>query len=145
MSRNTTVIFKGNQPVKATEGSAGYDLCFYPKNDEAPLTLRAGQTALLGTGLFLQIPEGLTGMVCSRSGLAIKHGVHVLNAPGIIDSDYRGEVGVILHNAGAHDVIFRAGDRIAQLLFVPIYGATWLHADMSETGRGTGGFGSTGV
>ncbi len=78
--RTTTALYNGNQPVKATEGSSGYDLCFYPK-DEAPLTLHAGQTALLDTGLCLQIPKGLTGMVCSRSGLAIKHGVHVLNAP----------------------------------------------------------------
>ena len=143
--RTTTALYNGNQPVKATEGSSGYDLCFYPK-DEAPLTLHAGQIALLDTGLSLQIPKGLTGMVCSRSGLAIKHGVHVLNAPGIIDSDYRGSIGVILHNAGAHDVIFRAGDRIAQLLIVPIYGLTWIKAtQFEETERGAGGFGSTGV
>ena len=143
--RTTTALYNGNQPVKATEGSSGYDLCFYPK-DEAPLTLHAGQTALLDTGLFLQIPEGLTGMVCSRSGLAIKHGVHVLNAPGIIDSDYRGEVGVILHNAGAHDVIFRAGDRIAQLMIVPVLSVDWVSVDaLGQTDRGNGGFGSTGA
>jgi dUTP pyrophosphatase len=128
-------------PNYANAGDAGCDL----KSDE-DLVLAAGEIRLVKTGLKISIPSGVVGMVCPRSGLAMKHGVTVLNAPGIVDSGYRGDVGVILINAGTEDFEIKAGDRIAQLVFVPYLVASWYPVvELNESERGSGGFGSTGV
>jgi dUTP pyrophosphatase len=129
-------------PAYQTEGSAGMDVCACI---EAPLDLGAGEWALVPTGLAFEIPAGFEIQVRPRSGLALKNGVTVLNAPGTIDSDYRGELAIILINHSKKTETIRKGDRIAQL--VP---AQVLRADieecalLSETERGEGGFGSTG-
>lgn len=102
--------------------------------------------SIVPTGVFLEIPSGFEGQVRPRSGLAAKHGITVLNAPGTIDADYRGEVCVILINHGDRSVSFQTGDRIAQLVFAPVTQVTWVRADgLSVTERGEGGFGSTGT
>lgn len=130
-------------PAYQTAGSACFDLCC-----RSAFTLCPGDTLIVGTGLVMQIDDGFCGLVCSRSGLASRHSVFVLNAPGVIDSDYRGEVGVILHNAGRQKYHAKAGDRIAQMLIQPAVRA-WLRPvteeALSATERGAGGFGSTGT
>lgn len=129
-------------PRKATDGSSGYDL--KAVLDE-PLTLTPGQRAVVPTGLALEMTEGVEAQVRPRSGLAAKSGVTVLNAPGTIDSDYRGEVGVILINLGQEDVVISGGDRVAQLVFARVENvALEMVSELNETGRGEGGFGSTG-
>lgn len=141
MSSNPWVDYRGNKPLYQTAGSAGCDLA---ASEDAIVPARG--RSLVATGLFLQIPPGYMAMVCPRSGLAIKHGVTVLNAPGIIDSDYRGEVKVILVNHSDQEYSVKIGDRIAQLIFAPALQAKLLSVDaMAETDRGEGGFGSTGV
>lgn len=146
VSKATAIKFTGPQPTRATSGSAAYDLRFTPTDDNESIVVHANSTKVLPTGLSIELPEGYAAIVCSRSGLAAKHGIQVLNAPGVIDSDYRGEIGVILHNTGNDDVIFRAGDRIAQLMIVPVLSVDWVSVDvLGETDRGNGGFGSTGV
>ena len=128
-------------PSYATAGSAGMDL----RASEAA-ELKPGERKAVGTGLHMQIPEGCEGQLRPRSGLALKNGVTLLNTPGTIDSDYRGEVRVILINLG--DEVFRVapGDRIAQIVFAPTCHAELKTCeDLSETERATGGFGSTGV
>ena len=114
----------------------------------APVTLTAGERALVPTGLVLEIPAGCEGQVRPRSGLALRHGIGVLNSPGTIDSDYRGEVGVILINLGTADFPIRRGDRIAQLVFARAEPVEWEEAgdldEMNGSSRGEGGFGSTG-
>lgn len=129
-------------PAKTTEGAAGFDL--QAVHDEI---VGPGQWRIIKTGFAWQIPAGFVGMVCSRSGLALKHGVTVLNAPGIIDPDYVGEVCVILHNVGALPFKVQRGDRIAQLLIAPAPGGccTIEVAELPETKRGAAGFGSTGL
>lgn len=128
-------------PKYQTYGSAGCDL----KSVEDKV-IWPGERALIGTGIRLEIPFGIAAQVCPRSGLAIKYGVTVLNSPGIIDNDYRGEIKVILHNSGKEEFIIKKGDRIAQLLFFPIMQAIFQKAEeVSETQRGDGGFGSTGI
>lgn len=128
-------------PAKATEGASGYDLCALES-----VYVEIDGTVLIKTGVHLSIPRGYEGQVRSRSGLALKHGVHVLNAPGTIDSDYRGEVGVILHNSGDTGYTVRLGERIAQLVIAPVstveFGSL---TGLDETARGKGGYGSTGV
>ncbi len=127
-------------PRYETPGSAGMDL----RADE-PFTLAAGERRLVPTGLAVEIPPGHEGQVRARSGLAVRHGVALVNAPGTIDSDYRGEVKVILVNLGQDAVSFARGDRIAQLVVAPVMQAKIeLVEDLSESGRGGGGFGSTG-
>lgn len=127
-------------PLYATPGSAGCDLI---SNEE--VTLSPGEWAAVSTGLYLEIPRGYVAQVCPRSGLALKHGISVLNAPGIIDSDYRGEVKVLLVNHDSLRYTVKKGDRIAQLVFMPVVQAQLkLIGNLSETERGTGGFGSTG-
>ena len=127
-------------PKIATPGSAGADLC-----SVVDAIIYPGETKLVKTGINISIPLGYAGFVCSRSGLALKQNVFVLNAPGIIDSDYTGEVGVILHNASNDRFNIKAGDRIAQLLIVKCE-YFWFNevAELQETERGDGGFGSTG-
>ena len=131
-------------PAYETRGAAGMDLRFHPR-DGAPVTLHPGDHALLSTGLAVSLPDGVEAQVRPRSGLALKHGVTVLNSPGTIDSDYRGEIGVILINHGRDSVVFEPGDRIAQMVFAAFHQAAWVEvADLDETRRGAGGFGSTG-
>jgi dUTP pyrophosphatase len=127
-------------PFYASEDAAGMDL--YAAAD---ITLAPGARGLVATGIALAIPPGFEGQVRPRSGLALKHGVTVLNAPGTIDADYRGEVGVILINHGSMEFAIRRGDRIAQLVIAPITRAHILEVmSLPDTTRGSGGFGSTG-
>ena len=133
---------KNELPAYETKFSAGLDL---RANLEAPITLEPMQRALVKTGLFLEIPEKYEAQVRPRSGMAIKHGITVLNSPGTIDADYRGEVGVILINLSNEAFIINDGERIAQLVFSKVKQAKWIEAEvLSETERGEGGFGSTG-
>jgi dUTP pyrophosphatase len=118
------------------------DLCAHLS---APLVVPPGQRALVPTGLRLAIPEGYEGQVRPRSGLALRHGLTVLNAPGTIDADYRGEVQVLLINLGQEPVTIRPGDRIAQLVIAPVARAELVVAKLPDTQRGSGGFGHTGV
>lgn len=139
------VINKSNfdLPQYETTASAGLDL---KANITETITLKPLERALVKTGLFMEIPEGYEAQVRPRSGLAYKNGVTVLNAPGTIDADYRGEVGVILVNLSNEDFTIQAGDRIAQMVFAKFEQAEWIDAEiLSETSRGEGGFGSTGV
>jgi dUTP pyrophosphatase len=134
---------KHTLPNYETNASAGLDV---RANIEISITLKSLERRLIPTGLFLEIPMGFECQVRSRSGLAYKNGITVLNAPGTIDADYRGEVGVLLVNLSDTDFIVNDGDRIAQLVFAKFEQATWVSADeLSETERGAGGFGSTGV
>jgi dUTP pyrophosphatase len=127
-------------PAYATEGAAGMDLLA-----ACDVTIPPGGRALVPTGLCIALPEGFEMQVRPRSGLALKHGVTVLNAPGTVDSDYRGEVGVILFNTGAEPFAITRGERIAQAVFAPVTRAAWEEVVvLPETRRGTGGFGSTG-
>lgn len=128
-------------PMKATAGASGFDL--YASES---VTIPPHHRALVGTGLSFEMPEGLEIQVRPRSGLAAKNGVTVLNAPGTIDSDYRGEVKVILVNLSEHTFVVTPGDRIAQAVvcYLPKVYLTE-EESLSETGRGAGGFGSTGV
>ena len=128
-------------PSYATSGSAGMDLRASEKTALAP-----GEYKAVGTGLYLEIPDGFEGQVRPRSGLALKHGVTLLNAPGTIDSDYRGEVRVILINHGRTAYTVEPGDRIAQLVFARTARADFAERDdLPETDRAAGGFGSTGL
>ena len=130
-------------PAYATNGSAGMDV---HAAVEAPIVLAAGAIVLVPSGLCVAIPQGFEIQVRSRSGLAAKHGVFALNAPGTIDSDYRGEIKVILANFSHEDVIIERGMRIAQLVVARHEQCTWnVVSELSETQRGEGGFGSTGV
>ncbi len=132
-------------PAYETRDAAGMDLRAAVPDDE-PLVLRPGAWAAVPTGLTMAIPRGYEGQVRPRSGLAIKSGVTCLNSPGTIDADYRGEVRVILINHGAEDFTVRRGDRIAQLLILPVEQAMWEEVEsLDETARGAGGFGSTGA
>jgi len=132
-------------PAYESDGAAGMDLRA-ALGDGETLALASGETALVPTGLSLQIPAGFEGQVRPRSGLAARHGVTVLNAPGTIDSDYRGEVKVILINHAPAPLVIVRGDRIAQLVIAAVTRAALVEAaTLDETVRGTGGFGSTGV
>lgn len=130
-------------PLYKTAEAAGADLC---AKISQPLTIKAGKFAMVPTGLYFEIPEGYEVQVRPRSGLAAKNGVTVLNTPGTIDSDYRGEIKVILVNLSDTDFVINNGDRIAQMVVAPVTQAEFIVSDkLSETERGTGGFGSTGV
>lgn len=127
-------------PAYETAGAAGMDL----RAAEA-VTLRPGARHLVPTGLSIALPQGFEAQVRPRSGLAVKHGVTVLNAPGTIDCDYRGEVKVPLINHGQEDFVIARGDRIAQMVIAPVTRITWTEVtELDETARGTGGFGSSG-
>ena len=128
-------------PSYASVGSAGLDL----HAATGPLTLAPGARALVGTGLALALPEGFEGQIRPRSGLARDHGVTVLNAPGTIDSDYRGEIGVLLVNLGETPFVVERGMRIAQLVIAPVVRVRLVEGEVASTGRGAGGFGSTGL
>jgi dUTP pyrophosphatase len=127
-------------PSYATTGSAGLDL----RSAEA-LTLKAGARALVSTGIAIALPENTEAQVRPRSGLAVKHGVTVLNAPGTIDSDYRGEIKVPLINLGTDDFVIARGDRIAQMVVAPVVQVALVEVTtLDGTTRGHGGFGSSG-
>ena len=129
-------------PAYATDGSSGMDLHAAVVGD---MRMKPDETALIPTGFYIEVPAGYEAQVRPRSGLAIKQSIGVLNSPGTIDSDYRGEVKVILTNFGKEDFIVRRGDRIAQLVIAPVVRAKWVEvSDLQQTARGSGGFGHTG-
>jgi len=131
-------------PAYETSGSAGMDVRAAVPEGE-PITLKPGERAMVPTGLSVAIPEGYEIQVRPRSGLAAKHGLTCLNTPGTIDSDYRGEIKVILINLGADAFVINRGERIAQLVLAPVTRLAWSEVDaLDETARGAGGFGSTG-
>lgn len=131
-------------PAYQSAQAAGLDL-LAAVPDDAPVTLAPGARALIPTGLAIALPPDLEAQVRPRSGLALKHGVTVLNSPGTIDADYRGEIGVILINHGSDPFMIRRGERIAQLIVAPVYRAQLSEAvALMETSRNAGGFGSTG-
>jgi len=130
-------------PAYATADSAGLDLLAAITD---PIVLQPGERKLVPTGLALALPAGFEAQVRPRSGLALKHGVTVLNSPGTIDADYRGEVGVVLINHGQVPFTINRGERIAQMIVATYARVAWQATDdLSETQRGAGGFGSTGV
>ena len=125
-----------------TEHAAGVDL---HAALDSPFTLHPGERALVPTGLAVEIPPGFEAQVRPRSGLALRHGIALVNSPGTIDADYRGEIGVILINLGAEPFTVRSGERIAQMVFARCERAEFLEVEeLGESGRGTGGFGHTG-
>ena len=132
-------------PRYETAGAAGLDLrAALPESSR--LVIEPGARDLVPTGLTIALPEGFEAQVRPRSGLALKHGVTVLNAPGTVDADYRGEIGVILINHGAEPFEVKRGDRIAQLVIAPALQVTLVAVDaLSDSARGAGGFGSTGT
>ena len=133
---------KHDLPQYATEASAGLDL---RANIDSPLTLNSLERVLVKTGLFIELPIGYEAQVRPRSGLAFKNGVTVLNTPGTIDADYRGEIGVILVNLSNTPFVIEDGERVAQLVIAKHEQAEWvLVEELAETERGAGGFGSTG-
>lgn len=129
-------------PEYKTAGAAGADLYAFL---DSPVTILPGKSAMIPTGLFFEIPEGYEIQVRPRSGLAAKNGVTVLNTPGTIDSDYRGEIKVILINLGDKEFVVNNGERIAQMVIAPVIQAAFeITENLSQTERGAGGFGSTG-
>ena len=142
---NVRIINKSNHdlPAYETSASAGLDI---RANITEVIELKPKERTLVKTGLFIEIPEGYECQVRPRSGLALKKGISVLNSPGTIDADYRGEVGVILINLSNETFTIENGERIAQLVFAKVEQAAWQQVEvLTETDRGTGGFGSTGV
>lgn len=132
-----------NLPAYETASSAGMDLRAYLP--EGQITLKPMQRMLIPTGLFMEIPEGYEGQVRPRSGLAIKSGITVLNTPGTIDADYRGEVKIILINLSDSDFVINSGDRVAQIVFAKCEQMEVVNVEtLSDTERGAGGFGHTG-
>ena len=139
------IINKSHHPLPtyATPQSAGMDLRAFLQE---PVTLAPGERGLIPTGLYMALPPGYEAQVRPRSGLALKRGLTVLNAPGTIDADYRGEVGVILINLSQEPQTISDGERVAQLVIAPVNQITWKEtSDLDETDRGSGGFGHTGV
>lgn len=139
------VVNRGHQPLPqyATTQSAGMDL---RANISEPIVLRPMERRLIPTGLYIALPEGFEAQVRPRSGLALKHGLTVLNAPGTIDADYRGEVGVVLINLSDKDFVINDGERIAQMVIARYEQANLeLVEELDETERGAGGYGHTGV
>lgn len=138
------IINKSNNPIPSYEtiASAGMDL---RANLDEPIILKSLERTIIKTGLFIELPIGTEAQVRPRSGLAAKNGITVLNSPGTIDADYRGEIGVILANVSKDDFTIEHGDRIAQLVIAKHERAEWEEVDeLSTTERGSGGFGSTG-
>ncbi len=142
-------IFVGDAfdiPEYKTDGAAGMDLY---ANNEDPILISPGDRRLVSTGIRLQIPEGYEAQIRPRSGLVLKHGITVLNTPGTIDSDYRGTIGVILHNASNERFFVNKGDRIAQIVFKAVERIEFCEVDdkseLDDSHRGAGGFGSTGI
>jgi dUTP pyrophosphatase len=141
---NIRIVNKSSNelPAYATAGAAGLDI---RANLTESIVLKPFERRLIPTGLFLEIPDGFEVQVRPRSGLAFKHGITVLNSPGTIDADYRGEVGVLLINLSQEDFEITHGERVAQIVVAPYVQANWIASEsLSETDRGDGGFGSTG-
>jgi dUTP pyrophosphatase len=129
-------------PAYMTEQSSGMDLCAFLDKE---ITLQPGERKLIPTGISVAIPEGFEGQVRPRSGLAIRHGIGVINAPGTIDADYRGEIAILLINFGEEPFLVRTGDRIAQMIITRVARATWEEVEvLPSTTRQEGGFGHTG-
>ena len=135
LNKNATI------PTYGSEYAAGADL--YACIDK-PILIKKRETVFVPTGLSMEIPEGLVGLIYARSGLGSKKGLAPANKVGVIDSDYRGEIMVALHNHSKEDYELQVGERIAQMVFTPYYTATFKEEKLSSTKRGTGGFGSTG-
>ena len=132
-------------PAYETANSAGMDLCAALEASH-PLTLKAGERALIPTGLSIALPSQYEAQIRPRSGLALKHGISLVNSPGTIDADYRGEIKIIIINHSHEDFIIERGMRIAQMVVAPVEQITWLECEsLDETERGAGGFGSTGI
>ncbi|GGG23925.1 dUTP diphosphatase [Pontibacter amylolyticus] len=130
-------------PSYQTEHSAGMDL---RANLEAPVILKPLQRALIPTGLFIELPEGHEAQIRPRSGLAYKHGISIVNSPGTIDADYRGEIKVLLVNLSDQDFVVEDGERVAQMVVARYERVTWAEAEvLTDTERGAGGYGSTGT
>jgi len=130
-------------PSYETVGSAGMDIRAAVSE---PMSIKPGSRALVPSGFKMALPQGYEAQIRPRSGLALKKGITLPNSPGTIDTDYRGEVGVILMNLGEEPFVIERGDRIAQMVIAPITVGVWVEADeLTETVRGEGGFGSTGV
>ncbi len=148
MSNKNTVVNVINQskhplPSYQTIHSAGMDL---RANLEAPVTLKPLQRALLPTGLFIELPEGHEAQIRPRSGLAYKHGISIVNSPGTIDADYRGEIKVLLVNLSDQEFVIEDGERIAQMVVAKHERVEWAEAQtLTDTERGAGGYGSTGT
>ena len=143
--KSVNIVNKSHHPLPkySTVCSAGMDL---RANLENPVVLKPFQRALISTGLFMALPEGYEAQVRPRSGLALKHGITVLNTPGTIDADYRGEIGVILINLGQEDFVVNDGERIAQMVIAKYEQVELLSVEvLDETERGAGGFGHSGV
>ena len=139
------VVNKGNQPLPKYEtvNSAGMDL---RANIDSPILLKSLDRKLIPTGLHIALPEGYEAQIRPRSGLALKKGITVLNTPGTVDADYRGEVGVILYNASKEDFVIEPGERIAQMVIAKYEQISWEQVEtLDETERGDGGFGHSGV
>ncbi len=135
-----TLTPEATLPAYQTSGSAGMDLCSAVDFELAPM-----ERKLVPTGLRMAIPHGYEGQVRPRSGLAMRHGISMVNTPGTIDSDYRGEIQVLLINLGQETVTFQKGDRVAQLVICPVHQVELtIETTLEETERGVGGFGSTG-
>lgn len=129
-------------PQYATDGASGVDLRAHMNE---PIELLPMQRTLVPTGIFLEIPHGYEAQIRPRSGLAVKHGITCLNTPGTIDSDYRGEIKIVLINLSTEPHIIQPGDRVAQMVFQKVEQVEWLQAEnLSDTHRSAGGFGSTG-
>ena len=134
---------KHNLPEYATSGSAGMDI---RANLSEPVTLCVGERVLIPTGLHIALPQGYEAQIRPRSGVALKHGVTVVNTPGTIDSDYTGDIGVILINLGHEPFVIKDGDRIAQMVIKQYETVEWDEvSELSKTERGDGGFGHTGI
>ena len=139
------IINKSKNPLPSyqTSASAGMDI---RAQLEEPIRLAPLERAVVGTGLYMELPQGYEAQIRPRSGLAAKQGITVLNSPGTIDADYRGEIGVILANLSNEPVTIQHGDRIAQMVLSRHQQAEWIEVEtLSQTDRGSGGFGSTGV
>lgn len=135
--------FRGALPVYQTSGAAGLDVCAMLSE---PLVLQPGERALVPTGLSVAVPLGYELQARPRSGLAIKHGISLVNSPGTIDSDYRGEIKLILINHGTSSFVIQPLDRVAQLVLAPVVQLQWEQVEkLDDTERGRGGFGSTGL
>ena len=129
-------------PSYATADSSGMDICAAVEQE---IVVRHGETVSVPTGFSIEVPDGYEAQIRPRSGLALKQGITLLNSPGTIDSDYRGEVRIILSNYGGSDFHIRRGDRIAQMVIAPVVQAEWTEVqDLERTERGAGGFGHTG-
>jgi dUTP pyrophosphatase len=145
MDMNVKVINKSNNllPAYETALSAGMDIRAFVTED---IILKPFQRSLIPSGLFIELPQGFEAQIRPRSGLALKHGITVLNSPGTIDADYRGEIKILLINLSDTDFRIQSGDRIAQMIIAKHEQISWEAADsLNETSRGAGGYGHTGV